>query len=126
MDYSKYQFSFGQYYRKEVVWIKFSYSENLKNDLRKRFPSAKWSKGHKAWYLPDLPSIRKQLNLPAKEIKIPDEICQPNKIALQNFINTLNLKAYSKSTVRLYVSEFEHLLNKDSKIISSIALKNTM
>ncbi len=29
--------------------------------------------------------------------KIADEICQPNKIALQNFINTLNLKPTAKT-----------------------------
>ncbi len=71
MDLSLYQFSFGKHYEKEVIWIRFYYEKEviwirfyytiaLKNALKSRFPSAKWSKIHKAWYLPDLPAVRKE------------------------------------------------------------------
>ncbi len=116
MDLSLYQFSFGRHYEKEVIWIRFRYTIALKNALKSRFPSAKWSKTHKAWHLPDLPAVRKVLNLPPKKTKTVTAISPENQIALQNFINTLNLKAYSKNTIRLYMSEFKHLL---------ILLKNT-
>ncbi|PIE50570.1 MAG: integrase [Flavobacteriales bacterium] len=116
MDDTKYQFSFGKHYGKNVIWIKFTYSENLKNALRKRFPSAKWSQTHKAWYLPDLPAVRKELHLSSKKIKTPSNISPQNQIALENFIHTLQLKAYSENTIRLYVNEFSQLL---------ILLKNT-
>ncbi len=118
MDLSLYQFSFGEHYEKEVIWIRSDYTLTLKKSLKTRFPSAKWSKTHKAWYLPDLPVVRKELNLPQKKIKITTEISCQNQIALQNFINALNLKAYSKHTVRLYVNEFEHLL----KLLKNISV----
>ncbi|MDD4608548.1 MAG: tyrosine-type recombinase/integrase [Bacteroidaceae bacterium] len=110
MDLSLYQFSFGEYYEKEVIWIRFYYTVALKNALKNHFPSAKWSQTHKAWYLPDLPAVRKALHLPPKKEKITSAICPQNQIALQNYISTLNLKAYSKNTIRLYVNEFEQLL----------------
>ncbi|MBS9767425.1 MAG: tyrosine-type recombinase/integrase [Flavobacteriaceae bacterium] len=110
MDLSLYEFSFGKHYEKEVIWVRFYYTYALKNALKNRFPSAKWSKTHNAWHLPDLPIVRKQLCLPPKKQEIATEICPQNQIALQNFINTLDLKAYSKHTVRLYVNEFEQLL----------------
>ncbi len=70
VDLSLYQFSFGKYYEKELVWIRFYYIIALKNALKSRFPSAKWCKIHKAWYLPDLPAVRKELNLPSKKLQL--------------------------------------------------------
>ncbi len=112
MNVSLYNFSFGNHKNKNVIWIKFPHNQKLKNELRKKFPSAKWSKTQRKWHLPDLPAVRKQLNLTEKSIiknKLND-LSPNNQIALQNYINILKLKAYSKNTIKLYVSEFTHLL----------------
>lgn len=112
MNLQNYQFSFGVHSQKNVIWIKFPNLLELKQKLKKRFPSAKWSQTQKAWYLPDLPSLRILLNLPDKEITTArlDSISSINQIALQQYINQLKLKAYSQNTIRLYVAEFTHLL----------------
>jgi len=112
MDYSNYQFSFGKHNEKDVIWITFPNLYDLRIKLKERFPSAKWSATNKAWYLPDLPSVRDALVLPPKAIerKKHNQLSAENYKALQNFINQLELKAYSKNTIRLYVQEFSSLL----------------
>lgn len=112
MDLSQYQFSFGVHHQKNVIWIRFEYSILLKNNLKSRFPSAKWSPSNKAWYLPDFPSIREQLNL---KIKVGEnEISKINRINLDAYLaykKQLQLKAYSENTQKVYLSEFSHLLS---------------
>ncbi len=112
MELNKYQFSFGQHRNNNVIWISFPYSFELKQALKTRFPSAKWSATNKKWYLPDLPSVRKELALSEKTIvtNLIDKIHPINKMAFTNFIEQLELKAYSKHTVRLYTHEFASLL----------------
>lgn len=112
MNVKNYTFSFGEHQNQQVIWITFPYSPQLKNALKNRFPSARWSPDNKKWYLPDLPTVRTQLGLP--KIKMPttakDKIQPVNKQALQNFKAQLELKAYSENTIRLYVHEFVKLL----------------
>ncbi len=112
MDLKNYNFSFGKYKNKNVIWIDFQYSLKLKNDLKTRFPSAKWSASNKKWYLPDFTEIRKILELPEKEFsnKLISQIRPINQPAIQQFIEQLKLKAYSKHTLRLYVHEFASFL----------------
>ncbi len=112
MELSNYEFSFGTHHGKDVIWIKFPYVVQLKVELKNRFPSAKWSQTNKAWYLPDMRSIRTQLLLTPKtfvESKLHN-LSSENHIALQKFIHQLELKAYSQNTIRLYVQEFSSLL----------------
>lgn len=59
------------------------------------------------WYLPDLPTLRKEYNLPqensiSKKIKKIHPVYQK---ALQNFVQQLELKSYSENTIMLYVAE---------------------
>lgn len=112
MDLSKYTFEFGEHRGKKVILIHFAYQAALKNALKQRFPSAKWSQTRKAWYLPDLPVIRKFLNLKdvsANEKKLAG-ISTPNSWAYQQMEDQLTLKAYSTNTKRMYLGEFAHLL----------------
>lgn len=112
MDLGRYQFSFGTHQEKHVIWIQFPYHEKLKHELKQQFPSAKWSRTQKAWYLPDLPALRTALNLPQKEwgAQLIHKIHPVNRQAFQQFIDQLNLKAYSGNTIKMYLSEFAHLL----------------
>lgn len=112
MNLEQYQFSIGTHRDKNVIWIRFDYSAERKKALRQRFPSARWSQGHKAWYLPDLKSVRYALGLNQKS---PEQVYlnlvhPANQAALQQYIEQLKLKAYSLNTIRQYVSEFMHLL----------------
>ncbi|REH50592.1 site-specific recombinase XerD [Tenacibaculum gallaicum] len=122
MDFSQYTFTPNQHNGENRIFISFQYTIEKKNALRKRFPSAKWSKTKRAWHLPDLPVVRKALNIPLKSIFIQQKskIHAVNEQALSNFIAQLELKAYSQNTIKIYVSEFIHLL----KILKSYSVNN--
>lgn len=66
----------------------------------------------KAWYLPDLPSVRQALKLsPKSELESKLFKIDPvNRAAYRDMYEQLQLKKYSPSTVRQYLSEFNHLL----------------
>lgn len=112
MNFERYIFEPGIHKTKNVIWIAFSYEAKLKNELRKRFPSTKWSQTKKSWYLPDLPVVRTALKVSQQNpgSKILQHIHPVNKEAFINMRNQLHLKAYSPNTVRMYLSEFGHLL----------------
>ncbi|MDO5656694.1 MAG: tyrosine-type recombinase/integrase [Flavobacteriaceae bacterium] len=112
MDLQQYSFSFGNHLNKEVIWIRFPYTQQLKLELKERFPSARWNPEQKAWFLPDFPAIRCRLQLPHKspEEKYLNKIHPINHLALMQLVEQLQLKAYSQSTINTYVSEFTHLL----------------
>ncbi len=112
MDFSKYRYYLGEHKGNKVIFIRFNYTIALKNDLRNRFPSVKYSRTHRAWYLPDFTSIREILQLPKKnKFALHLQKIHPNNhSAYKNFINQLHLKAYSPHTIRLYSSEIIHLM----------------
>ena len=112
MDLNNYSFRPGTHRDKNVIWIHFSYSEKLKSALKTRFPSAKWSRTQKAWHLPDIPSVRKALNIQPDSIerKYLNTIHPVNREQLKKYIQQLQLKAYSQNTIKVYVSEFSNLL----------------
>ena len=112
MDFNLYKFSIGEHYSKKVIWITFPKDYTLIKELRERFSSVKWSSTHKAWYLPDLPSIRTALQINPTEIgdELIASIAPNNQEAFLRFRNQLKLKAYSKNTIRTYTTEFAHLL----------------
>ena len=112
MILSNYSFQFGKHNDKNVIWIQFPYSSTLINQLKKRFPSAKWSKTQKCWYMLDGASVREALQLPSKDQSVGhlQEIHPKNHEAFINFHQLLKLKAYSPNTIKTYLYEFAHLL----------------
>lgn len=112
MNTDKYNYSFGVHRGKNVIYIDFSYNIDLKKALKKRFPSARWSKSIQKWYLPDLPSVREILGLQKKNSseKYLSKIHPVNKNAFISFQDQLLLKAYSPNTIKMYCGEFFHLL----------------
>lgn len=112
MNLSKYTFKIDTHREKKVILIYFKYSLELKDSLRKKFPSAKFSKTKRCWYLPDLPSIRKLLNIQQNSMlnKHLHKIHTVNQQAFRLYVEQLELKAYSQHTKTIYVSEFLHLL----------------
>ena len=130
MILSNYSFQFGKHNDKDVIWIKFPYSSTLINQLKKRFPSAKWSKTQKCWYMIDGTSVREALQLPSKDQSVGylQKIHPNNQEAFINFHQLLKLKAYSPNTIKTYLYEFAHLLklikNYDVNMLTPEKLKS--
>lgn len=112
MIISNYKFKLGTHRNKKVILIYFEYTIELKEALRKRFPSARYSKTKRCWYLLDLPSIRKLLNISQANLveKYIDKIDPINQKPFKLYVEQLELKAYSQHTKTIYISEFLHLL----------------
>jgi len=114
---------------KEVIFICFDYNIELNKRVRK-LAGAKWSNSRKAWYVPDNQHYRQRFGLESKPLagkEVIAHIADVNQDALQQFIETLQLKAYSPNTVRTYVNEFAQLLyflgNKEVKEVKTERLR---
>lgn len=113
MNFKYYNFLPTSHRGQNVILISFEYDQSLINSLRKRFSSAKWSATKKAWYLPDLPVVRKELGLPAKDY-VKQRLLKIHPVNQQAFLDLnqqLILREYSPNTMRVYLSEFFHLLD---------------
>lgn len=112
MNLDKYNFVPGTNNHESVIWISFPYNKELIKDLKLKFSSARWSNTKKSWYLPDIMAVRTALSIEHKNpfLKLFNKVYPNNHQALKLYINQLRLKAYSSNTIRIYVSEFAHLL----------------
>jgi site-specific recombinase XerD len=122
----------------ERIFADFPYNHKINEALR-QVDGIKWSRTKKQWHLPlkkesvlimqdkvkslatlDVAGLKKQLEarkskplvmLPPNSRKIMlDELCTCNQTALDIFIKTLQLKAYSNNTIKTYRTEFGVLL----------------
>ena len=112
-DPQNYKFSIGEYDNKNVIFVYFAYNEQIKNELRAKFPTAKWSVSQRLWYLPDVGAIRKEVGLSEKTESgkaVLAQIRPINQGALKRMHETLLLKAYSENTIKTYCGEFAQLL----------------
>lgn len=96
---------------KDVIWLRFDYSKELYDMLKKHTP-AKWSPKEKSWYMTDKKDNRILCNLPPKIVgqKIISKISEHNHIEFIKFQNLLKLKGFSFNTLRSYSIEFAQLL----------------
>ncbi len=112
MSSPKVEFKEAVHRNQKVLLCIFPYNPELIARFRKKFPSAKWSRTHQAWYLLNTPAYRKTLGLPLPEIgdnyllKLYDH----NKNEFIKFRNALTLKKFSPNTINTYLSEFAQLL----------------
>ena len=103
----------GELNNENVIFVYFPYSLLLKNELKSKFSSAKWSASNKCWYLPDTNTIRKEIGiLPKTEVgkAVISKIHPINLTALKQMHELLLLKAYSPNTIKTYCIEFSQLL----------------
>ena len=108
-----YKFSTGEHKGKNVIFAYFPLNLQWKDELRAKFPTAKWSASKKCWYLPDVNSIRNELGIKPKTEMGRTVICQIHQInqsALKRMHELLLLKAYSPNTIKTYCVEFSQLL----------------
>ena len=105
--------------------IQISFQNNVAwNKRMKQVPGARWSKSMQSWHIPDTAENRKKCGLsfdalaPAPAEATVEQsskgallnISAGNKEAMNKFLQTLQLKAYSESTIRTYRNEFAQLL----------------
>ena len=97
---------------KDVIFIRFPYDNEWIQRVRK-LKGAKWSQSQRAWHVPDTEHYRTLFQLPQK-IKIGklvfSQIHEVNQPHYRQYIETLELKGYSKNTIRTYGVEFAQLL----------------
>ncbi|MDH4472734.1 MAG: tyrosine-type recombinase/integrase [Fluviicola sp.] len=111
-DAQKLTFKHAQHRNQQVIFCLFPYDPKLLKDFRNAFPSAKWSRTNKAWFVPDNTLYRKRLGiqLPEQGIKYMDRMYSVNQIEFRKFRDVLQQKMFSKNTVETYLSEFAQLL----------------
>jgi len=108
-----YRFSIGEHRQENVIFVQFHFSYELKDELKTKFPAAKWSNSKKLWYLPDNNAIRNEIGMTSKtEVgkAVVSQIHPVNQDALKRMHDLLLLKAYSPNTIRTYCLEFSQLL----------------
>ena len=118
-----YRFTMGCHREKNVIFVLFPYNSDLQNELRDKFPVAKWSATKKCWYLPDNNAIRHEVGIAVKTEQgkaVLSKIHSVNMDALKRMHELLLLKGYSPNTIKTYCNEFAQLLYilKDTSVCS--------
>jgi hypothetical protein len=93
---------------KDVIFIRFE--RNVELNIRiKKLVGVRWSQTQKAWYVLDSAFYREKFGLSPKALfgkEVLSNIHPVNQTALQMFVETLQLKAYSLNTITTYKNEF--------------------
>ena len=124
-----FRFETSTHRHKEVIFIYFDPDSEI-NAKVKKLAGVKWSQTKKAWYVSDNHTYRKKFSLPLKSTgkEVLAHIFAENQPALQLFIETLQLKAYSESTIKTYRNEFAQLLyllkNVQVNTLDSVKLRS--
>lgn len=106
-----FRFEEAKHNDKAVIFIYFVYEVKMDEQVRK-LTGVRWSRSKKAWYVPNNRHYRQQFGLYPERVgkDVLMYIHPNNQPALRLFIETLQLKAYSESTIRTYRNEFGQLL----------------
>ena len=113
-------YSLINYRNQPRILVQFALNAEWNNRLKK-VPGALWSRTYKGWVIPDTAENRQKCKLPALQLPVVQtakavtqqqstRISHHNNLQLQLFIQQLQLKAYSPSTLRTYTNEFIQLL----------------
>ena len=97
---------------KDIIFIRFEYDAALIERVKK-LVGVQWSQSHKAWYVMDSAMYRAKFGLLPKSLigkEVMSNIHPINQPVLQRYIETLQLKGYSPSTLNTYRNEFAQLL----------------
>ncbi len=94
------------------IFIRFEYDRGLIERVKK-LVGVQWSQSEKAWYVLDSTLYREKFGLAPKNLTgkaVLLNIHSANQPALQRYLETLQLKAYSPNTIKTYLNEFAQLL----------------
>ena len=106
------KYELGQHKDKNVIFIRFDHHAQLNQRVRK-LVGVQWSQSQKAWYVLDTEQNRQKFGFSPNVLAgkaVLSHIQDINKAALHRYIETLQLKAYSPSTINTYRNEFAQLL----------------
>jgi integrase/recombinase XerD len=108
---TKIQYSPEIHKEKNVIFIQFSYNQQLVAEVKKWTGSC-WSQSKKAWYVPDNNYYRTKFDLePEPENYFDNQKIDPiNQLQYDRFLGALQLKGYSPNTLRTYCNEFAQFL----------------
>jgi integrase/recombinase XerD len=105
-------YELDQHKGKDIILIRFEYSKAL-NEWVRKLVGSRWSQTKKSWYVPDTAIYREKFDLEAKPLvgkAVLNNIHAINQPAMKLYIEILQLKAYSLSTINTYRNEFAQLL----------------
>ena len=125
----EWRFELAEHDGKPVILIRFEYNA-AHNSLVRTLIGVRWSKTKKAWYVADMPTYRQKFGIKTEPIgkEVLIHIHAVNQPALYTFIETLELKAYSPSTINTYRNEFAQWLyvlkNKNVHDLDTIKLRS--
>jgi integrase/recombinase XerD len=106
------------------ILVKFDYNASLITKL-KQTTDAKWSTTLKAWHIADTETHRQKCNLPQQQkedkpvqlkLNTANKISAKNNLLLVKFVQELQLKAYSNSTINTYRNEVNIFLQTIGKV----------
>lgn len=111
MELSKYNFSLGAHNNREVIFIKFDYSQELISDV-KTLVGCRWSQSKRSWYVPNVMEYRHRFGLQTTNLGklVASRISPENQNQLRIYTETLQLKGYSSKTIATYRSELAQFL----------------
>lgn len=114
MDFNPQRLTFkhAEHRNQQVIFCIFPYDPQLLKDFRSTFPSVKWSRTNKAWFVPDNTLYRNRLGipLPEKGARYIDRMFSVNQNEFRKFRDAMQHKMLSKNTIETYLSEFAQLL----------------
>ena len=106
------KYELATYKGKEVIFIRFEYEAAL-NERVKKLVGVQWSQSQKAWHVLDSSQYREKFGLPPKSLVGKETLLHIQSInvpAMQLYVETLQLKAYSINTINTYRNEFAQML----------------
>lgn len=104
VKFKNFIFKKGEKNGKDVIWIKPRTHHHTIEDIRP-YLKLYYSATQKSWYFYDLPQHRKIVGFDVHPFSAADELPALHKEAFDRYIQELQLKAYSKNTIRTYASE---------------------
>uniref|UniRef100_UPI004048F5BB tyrosine-type recombinase/integrase n=1 Tax=Flavobacterium sp. TaxID=239 RepID=UPI004048F5BB len=107
-----YTYTLGEHNTQKVIFIAFERKFELIQEI-KNLVGSKWSQTKKSWYVPDVKEYRKKFGIKIDEeisTKILYRTTPNNQKQILKLQNQLQLKGYSKNTLRCYISEFSQYL----------------
>ena len=105
------QFEAINYKGNDIIKVIFDYNKEWNAKL-KIMPGATWSQTLKCWHVPDTEAnrVKFKMQLKTASLEILNNLSVDNQQQLLLFIQELQLKAYSHSTIVTYRNEFAQLL----------------
>lgn len=107
-----YTYKLGTHNNQKVIFISFERNFEQQQEVKKLVGS-RWSQTNKSWYVPDVIEYRKKFGIQIVEeisTKVLHRTTPNNQHQIKKLQNQLQLKGYSKNTMRCYISEFSQFL----------------